>query len=269
MNLLSNAVKFTFDGSVTVQVSRGPSEGGRLRVVDTGSGIPQAELGRLFDRFYRASNTRGRSVEGSGIGLSLVRSLTELNDGTVRVDSTVDVGTTVTIDLPPVPEVRANAVPLAQVAKDGQPASNPYVAEAMQWLDVETADPPARSERDERPRPLVLIADDNPDMRRYLRRICPRDWDTVMFGDGRTALHGVRHHRPDLVVTDVMMPDLDGFGLVAAIRDDPGLASTPVLIAVRAGGSRRCRGRLRGWCRRLSDQAVHLPGTRLTGWRHG
>ena len=236
LNLLSNAVKFTFDGSVTVQVSRGPSEGGRLRVVDTGSGIPQAELGRLFDRFYRASNTRGRSVEGSGIGLSLVRSLTELNDGTVRIDSTVDVGTTVTIDLPPVPEVRANAVPLAQVAKDGQPASNPYVAEAMQWLDVETADPPARSARDERPRPLVLIADDNPDMRRYLRRILSPHWDTVIFGDGRTALHGVRHHRPDLVVTDVMMPDLDGFGLVAAIRDDPGLASTPVLmLSARAG----------------------------------
>jgi DNA-binding response OmpR family regulator/anti-sigma regulatory factor (Ser/Thr protein kinase) len=236
LNLLSNAVKFTFDGSVTVQVSRGPSEGGRLRVVDTGSGIPQAELGRLFDRFYRASNTRGRSVEGSGIGLSLVRSLTELNDGTVRIDSTVDVGTTVTIDLPRVPEVGANAVPLAQVAKDGQPASNPYVAEAMQWLDVETADPPARSAPDERQRALVLIADDSPDMRRYLRRILSPHWDTVTFGDGLTALHGVRSHRPDLVVTDVMMPDLDGFGLVAAIRDDPGLASTPVLLlSARAG----------------------------------
>ena len=235
-NLLSNAVKFTFDGSVTVQVSRAPSDGGRLRVVDTGSGIPQAELGRLFDRFYRASNTRGRSVEGSGIGLSLVRSLTELNNGTVHIDSAVDVGTTVTIDLPPVPEVRADAVPLAHVAGNGRPASNPYVAEATQWLDVETAEPPGRSARDERARPLVLIADDNPDMRRYLRRILSEHWDTVMFGDGMTALEGVRHHRPDLVVSDVMMPDLDGFGLVAAIRDDPDGASTPVLLlSARAG----------------------------------
>ena len=260
LNLLSNAVKFTFDGSVTVQVSRGPSEGGRLRVVDTGSGIPQAELGRLFDRFYRASNTRGRSVEGSGIGLSLVRSLTELNGGTVRVDSTVDVGTTVTIELPPVPEVRANAVPLAQVAKDEQPASNPYVAEAMQWLDVETADPPARSAHDERT-PLVLIADDNPDMRRYLRRILST---RLGHGDFRRRPDGPARSPPSSAGSRGHRRDDARPGRVRARRGDPGrpgLGLDSGSHAVRAGGSRRCRGRLRGWCRRLPDQAVHLPGT--------
>jgi signal transduction histidine kinase/DNA-binding response OmpR family regulator len=236
LNLLSNAVKFTLQGSITVQVGPGPSQESRLRVVDTGSGIPEADVVHLFDRFYRAPKTRGRSVEGSGIGLSLVRSLTELHHGTVHIESTVDVGTTVTIDLPSAPDIGTTTVPLAELPALGQPTGNAYVAEAMQWLDVEMADPTVRSSPADRTRPLVLIADDNPDMRRHLNRILSPLWDTVMFADGEAALNGVRRYRPDLVVTDVMMPTMDGFELVAAIRDAPGLASTPVLIlSARAG----------------------------------
>ena len=235
LNLLSNAVKFTFHGSITVEVGPGPAGGCRIRVTDTGTGIPEADLGRLFERFYRASNARGRSVEGSGIGLSLVRSLVELHDGTVGIDGEVDVGTTVTIDLPPVTQAPA-ALPVTRLAATGQPTDNAYVAEALQWLDQQPGVPAGAPEPGDRRRPLVLVADDNPDMRHHLHRILAPRWDTIFFADGKTALQGVRHHHPDLVITDVMMPALDGFELVAAIRADADVASTPVLmLSARAG----------------------------------
>jgi signal transduction histidine kinase/DNA-binding response OmpR family regulator len=225
LNLLSNAVKFTAQGGITVQVKPREGGGSRVRVSDTGTGIPPVELERIFERFYRASNTRGRSMEGSGIGLSLVQSLVELQHGTVHVDSEVDIGTTFTIDLP------ALARTATPVATSGPSAGNPYVVEAMQWLEQ-----PAPAARPDGHRALVLIADDNPDMRRHLQRILAPHWDTVLFSDGKAALAGVRDHRPDLVITDVMMPMLDGFELVAAVREDPDVAATPMLmLSARAG----------------------------------
>ena len=226
LNLLSNAVKFTYHGSITVRVEPIASGGGRLSVVDTGTGIAAEDLGRLFERFYRASNAHGRSVEGSGIGLSLVRSLVELHDGTVGVESEPEGGTTVTVELP---ESRDPATTMAEPA--GNP-DNPYVAEAEQWLEKPMA---AKASRDA-DRKLVLIADDNADMREHLNRILSQRWNTVVVRDGRAALDAVRRHRPDLVVTDVMMPLLDGFGFVQALRQDPNLAATPVLmLSARAG----------------------------------
>ncbi|NKQ57948.1 SpoIIE family protein phosphatase [Amycolatopsis sp. K13G38] len=222
LNLLSNAVKFTLSGSITVEV--GPEGDGRVRVAvrDTGTGIAPEELPRLFDRFYRADNTRGRTVEGSGIGLSLVRGLVELHGGTIDIDSEFGQGTTVTVRLPAVP-----AGPVAETA--AVTGENPYLAEVRQWLD----DPAASARTGRR---LVLIADDNADMRRHLERILSARWDTVVYGDGESALRGLREHRPDVVVTDVMMPVLDGFELVEAIRADPAVASTPVLmLSARAG----------------------------------
>jgi CheY-like chemotaxis protein/anti-sigma regulatory factor (Ser/Thr protein kinase) len=226
LNLLSNAVKFTYHGSITVTVEERAGGGSVIRVADTGTGIAEADLGRLFERFYRASNTRGRSVEGSGIGLSLVRSLVELHGGTVSIDSALGTGTTVTIELPEgtAPE------PVADSSGELRLAGNAFVAEAEQWLD-----PPAPARRDTG-RALVLIADDNADMRAHLDRILSQRWDTIAVGDGQAALDAVRLHRPDLVVTDVMMPLLDGFAFVQALRQDAHLAATPVLmLSARAG----------------------------------
>jgi len=227
LNLLSNAVKFTYHGSITVRVEATPSGGARLRVSDTGTGIAAADLERLFERFYRASNARGRSVEGTGIGLSLVRSLVELHGGTVGAESVLDRGTTVTIELP-----ESHHATTASASELPPRADNAYVAEAEQWLDKPVAMGAARDTN----RKLVLIADDNADMRAHLHRILSQRWDTVVVADGRAALDAVRVHRPDLVVTDVMMPLLDGFGFVQALRHDPKLAATPVLmLSARAG----------------------------------
>ena len=229
LNLLSNAVKYTLRGSISVEV-RAESAHCVVAIRDTGVGIAAEDLDRLFDRFYRAENLRGRSVEGTGIGLSLVRGLVELHGGTVEIDSELDSGTTVTIRLPQSVAMAADQSPAGPLDE-----TNPYVAEARQWL-TPISKPGGSTAASERSRQLVLIADDNADMRHHLDRVLSAHWETVLAADGESALAATRNLRPDAIVTDVMMPGVDGFGLVAAIRADPELAATPVLmLSARAG----------------------------------
>ncbi|HZC93987.1 MAG TPA: SpoIIE family protein phosphatase [Mycobacterium sp.] len=228
LNLLSNAVKYTLKGSITVGAH---SDSAQCRIVirDTGVGIAPADLKRLGERFFRADSAHGRSVEGTGIGLSLVRGLVEMQHGTVEFTSELDRGTEVTIRLPR----SVDGKPV-----DHSPAGlldNPYVVEADQWLTYQPASPedtaPVADERE-----LVLIADDNADMRAHLDRVLSTHWRTVLVADGQEAIETTLRLRPDAVVTDVMMPQLDGFEFVAAIRADPELAATPVLmLSARAG----------------------------------
>ncbi len=249
LNLLSNALKFTLDGNVTV--SLGEKDGQAvLRVADTGSGIPQGELPRLFDRFYRVQNARARSNEGSGIGLALVRELVGLHRGTISVESAEHAGTAFTVRLPfshsdggdglaPVP-ARASSGGGSPVAT----AADSYVQEAMRWLPPESGRPvsadgaPAVSgpsaAAPEAPR--VLLADDNSDMRDYLHRLLRPGYQVTMVTDGQAALESARSRPPDLLISDVMMPRLDGLELVAALRADPRTADVPVLLlSARAG----------------------------------
>ncbi|KLO42735.1 SpoIIE family protein phosphatase [Mycobacterium nebraskense] len=229
LNLLSNAVKYTLRGSISIEVRAEPAHC-VVTMRDTGVGIAAEDLDRLFDRFYRADNLRGRSVEGTGIGLSLVRGLVELHSGTVEIDSELDRGTTVTIRLPQSIGAAADQSPVGPLDE-----TNPYVAEARQWL-TPISDRDGSTAASERSRHLVLIADDNADMRHHLDRVLSAHWETVLAADGESALAAIRNLRPDAIVTDVMMPGIDGFGLVSAIRADPELAATPVLmLSARAG----------------------------------
>ncbi|WP_077077792.1 SpoIIE family protein phosphatase [Mycobacterium numidiamassiliense] len=224
LNLLSNAVKFTMGGSITVEVHSESTEC-RITVCDTGVGVTKADLKRLGERFFRGENARGRSVEGTGIGLSVVQGLVELQHGTVQIASELGRGTTVTIRLPQ--SIDGTPVELRAAG----PADSPYVVEADQWL-ASTAD----TESTDDGRELVLVADDNADMRAHLERVLSPHWRTVLVADGETALRRTRELRPAAIVTDVMMPLLDGFGLVTAIRADPDLAATPILmLSARAG----------------------------------
>ncbi|HEY2199260.1 MAG TPA: SpoIIE family protein phosphatase [Mycobacterium sp.] len=228
LNLLSNAVKYTLMGSITVTV-HSDSSFCRIMIRDTGVGIAEADLKRLGERFFRAESAHGRSIEGTGIGLSLVRGLVDLQHGSVEFASELERGTTVTIRLPRSVDGRP---------VDHSPAAlldNPYVVEADQWVT-----PLVTSSQDVAPvsdgRELVLIADDNADMRTHLDRALSAHWRTVLVADGQEGIEAVRRLRPNAVVTDVMMPRLNGFEFVAAIRADPALAATPVvMLSARAG----------------------------------
>ena len=249
-NLLSNALKFTFDGGIEVAVAeRGP--GVDLIIADTGTGIPAADLPHVFERFHRVRGARGRTIEGSGIGLALVRELVKLHGGAVSVESELGRGSTFRVWLPfgraHLPAERLGAprtIPPMPLDK------NAYVEEALGWVGGGAAPPesavevpPERVTGPDGARLRVLLCEDNADMRDYVKRLLGATYDVESANDGEQALVAARRRMPDLVLSDVMMPKLDGFGLLAALRADPRLQGLPViLLSARAGESARIEG---------------------------
>ncbi|WP_225448637.1 SpoIIE family protein phosphatase [Streptacidiphilus sp. P02-A3a] len=250
LNLLSNALKFTFEGSIRVAV-RCEDDQAVVTVTDTGIGVADEEMPRLFERFHRIENARSRSNEGSGIGLALVRQLVQLHGGTITADSVLGRGTTFHIRLP----FGTDHLPVDSIAPatDTRPVSTaaaPYVQEALRWLpeggapteagegegSVTTAGTEVTTAGGTVPA-RVLVADDNADMREYLVRLLrSAGYQVDSVTDGQAALDAVRASAPDLLVSDVMMPRLDGLELVAALRTDQRTAGVPVLLlSARAG----------------------------------
>lgn len=246
INLISNAFKFTFEGGVTVRLRwHGSEADGRavLSVTDTGIGVAAEHLPKLFERFHRVPAARSRTYEGSGIGLAMVHELVKLHGGSVSVDSTPGVGTTFTVSVPGgaahLPAERIAAPALAATSAANLRA---YVDEAVQWLPDTAAELPAPAEAGAI-RPRILWADDNADMRAYVRRLLAPYWDVETVANGRQALESALRNPPDLILTDVMMPELDGFGLLQAVRADPRIGAIPViLLSARAGEEARVDG---------------------------
>lgn len=259
LNLLSNAFKFTFAGHITVAMRQG-EHAITLRVQDTGTGIPADELPRLFERFHRIEKTSGRTHEGSGIGLALVQELVKLHGGSIVADSQLGRGTEFTVSIP----LGTDHLPRGQIATAGTtPVAvrqvNQLVEEALRWLpdDAAPADPGAASPAcsgemrtavaasDPRhaSRPRVLVADDNADMREYIARLLSTTYRVETVANGEAAVAAVARELPDLLVSDVMMPRLDGIGLLRALRNDPRTVELPVvLLSARAGEESRVEG---------------------------
>ncbi|HYO66893.1 MAG TPA: ATP-binding protein [Archangium sp.] len=241
LNLVSNAFKFTFKGELSVRTRE---RNGRavLEVRDTGTGIPASELPHIFERFHRVKDARSRTYEGTGIGLALVRELVTLHGGTVHVDSTEGRGTAFTVELPfgtaHLPAERLRAPREQESTATG---ASPYVEEALRWSVedmpvVEEPHPAAPPPAAEVGRARVLLADDNADMRDYIRRVLAPHFEVEAVADGQAALESVLAHPPDLVLSDVMMPRLDGVGLLRALRAAPHTKDLPILLlSARAG----------------------------------
>jgi PAS domain S-box-containing protein len=233
LNLLSNALKFTFDGAITVRVA---ADDGWVAttVTDTGVGIADEDQERLFERFHRVGGAVSRSHEGSGIGLALVAELTQLLGGEVSVHSVPGDGTAFTVRLP----VGRDHLPPGAIVEHGGVGdglhrhADGFLSEALRWLEQAEAVPgtPAPDA------PRILIADDNADMRAYMTRLLSAEFRVTEVADGQAALEAARAAPPDLVLTDVMMPRLDGFGLLAALREHPATLHVPVvMVSARAG----------------------------------
>ena len=246
LNLLSNALKFTFEGEVEV-VLRDAGDRVELHVRDTGAGIAPAAMPRLFERFHRIEGMRARTYEGSVIGLALINDLVKLHGGSVRADSTLGAGTTFTAAFPK-GKAHLPADKIGAATGDHASAASAILEEVMSWLrdPADGAAAPAPAERVEparSPRARVLVADDNADMRSYLRGVLAPHFAVEAVGDGRAALEAARRAPPDLVLTDVMMPDLDGFGLLQALRADERTRLIPiVMLSARAGEESRIEG---------------------------
>jgi PAS domain S-box-containing protein len=258
MNLLSNAYKFTFFGTIRVAVHASEDGGVEVSVTDSGIGIAQEEVPRLFERFHRVAGAPGRSVEGSGIGLAMVQELVKLHDGTVRVDSELGKGARFTVALPRaavLPQTDDEAVHAAMSQH-----ARTYVDAALRWSPeneiladdiahdaTRTAEHDAgqtEAERASAAPARLLVVDDNADLREYMSRILrAAGHDVRVATDGEAALAAARAEPPDLVLSDVMMPRLDGFGLLRELRADPLLRETPVvMLSARAGEEARVDG---------------------------
>ena len=256
LNLMSNAFKFTFEGEIAVELK--PSADGdavELTVRDTGVGIPASELPRLFERFHRVEGQRSRSFEGSGIGLALVQELVRLHGGTVTVNSEAGRGTTFVVSMPfGTAHLPRDRIGVERGRVSTSLRAEAYVEEAMRWLP-EPGHDAALIEADPGSEPesigavssmqgaRILIADDNVDMRNYVSRLLGKRWRIETVPDGDAALAAIRRRKPDLLLTDVMMPGLDGFGLLREIRSDPALRDLPVImLTARAGAEARVEG---------------------------
>ncbi|HEX6766618.1 MAG TPA: ATP-binding protein, partial [Polyangiaceae bacterium] len=247
LNLLSNALKFTFEGTIGVRVRR-VGEAVELAVEDTGAGIAESEMPHLFERFWRSPSVKGRTHEGTGIGLALVQELVKLHGGTVRAASAWGKGSTFTVTIPlgkaHLPLERIEATPTIATTALG---SRPYVEEALAWFSdarhAHESEPKTERSGELVVRPRVVWADDNADMRDYVERLLSPHYDVSVFTNGQSALDAVRTHPPDLVLADAMMPELDGLELTRALRSNAATVSIPViLLSARAGEEARIEG---------------------------
>jgi len=262
MNLLSNAFKFTLEGSIEVTLRE---HGGAIEmsVRDTGIGIAEDQQARVFERFHRVAGATGRSVEGSGIGLAMVQELVKLHGGRIGLESRLGAGTCFTVTLPAAHEAPVSGSDTLRAEASSRARS--YVDAALRWapddVDVDVgvvpdataptavlaappADAPAHATPSDALAGRVLLVDDNADLRDYMRRLLvAAGHDVSVAADGEAGLEAARALHPEVIVSDVMMPRLDGFGLLRALREDEALRETPiVLLSARAGEEARVGG---------------------------
>jgi signal transduction histidine kinase len=251
LNLLSNAFKYTLAGKVTLRLLTHETFA-RLIVTDTGCGITESDLEHLFERFHRSKDAKARTHEGTGIGLSLVQQLVKLHGGTISVQSTPDKGTTFTVDIPfGKDHLPSEKIGGSRTLHSTALGSASFTEEAQRWLSggasfiaqeyeplLEEVEPSVGSHSQ-----LVLIADDNSDMRDYLSRLLNPRWRVIAVADGMSAFHAAIEHKPDLILSDVMMPGIDGLQLISKLRENPETRTTPViLLSARAGEDARVEG---------------------------
>lgn len=237
-NLLSNAFKYTLKGNITVRLYE-EKNAMVLKVSDTGAGIPEQELSKIFTRFYRILNSEGRSFEGSGIGLSMIREFVLQHGGDIIAESREGVGTTFTVTVP----LGKKHLPEEQIFESGITDDfiinlNPDNLLLPEPAAIEGKEVTASADFD-----TVLVVDDNPDMRRHLQTILEKKYNIITAENGAIALKKIKQHRINLVLSDIMMPVIDGITLVKELKKQPETAMLPViLLTARAGEESRIRG---------------------------
>lgn len=250
LNLLSNAFKYTKQGTIGIGVAL-VEDYVQLEVTDTGIGIPSDQLTKIFDRFHRIDNTEGRSQEGTGIGLALVKELVRIHHGTIEVKSKLGEGSVFTVTIP----VGKEHLPAEKIIEGSFLAgvsgtSAAFVQEAMKWVPGNNSIDlnPARFKekfvgQHSKSTAKVLVADDNADMREYIERLLGNEFKVMTAIDGEDAFDKLLSFKPDLLVSDIMMPKLDGFGLLEKIQNHSDTKNIPVIfLSARAGEEARLDG---------------------------
>lgn len=248
LNLLSNAFKFTFTGKIEVRL-RSLRRHVKLEIRDTGIGIKSSDHPRIFERFTRIPNARSRSYEGTGIGLALVKELVKMHGGDIQVKSNEGQGSTFLVSIPKGKRhLPAKNIYELREKTSVSPMACIYANEAMSWMPAATEDPMLvmgnqdssfRSSQDRfsnAQNTHILLVDDNSDIREYITSILKAQYKVIAAHNGTKAMALIESgFRPDLILADLMMPEMNGFELLSRIRENEMLASTPfIMLSARA-----------------------------------
>ncbi len=255
LNLVSNAFKYSSEGSIQVNVKQ-VNNHLQLTVTDTGIGIPENMLDKIFDRFHRIENTQGRSQEGTGIGLAMVKELVKLHHGSIEVQSEPGKGSSFIISIPAGTEhLIESRISNRSTEHTVSKHADVFIQEALKWIpgeerlngnlpgemgeieDILTDTASGEKEF------TVILADDNADMRQYVQRLLSRQFRVITATDGEEAFEKVVQKSPDLLITDVMMPKVSGFELLRRIRNHPDVKNLPVIfLSARSGEEAKVEG---------------------------
>ncbi|HEX2683352.1 MAG TPA: response regulator, partial [Ferruginibacter sp.] len=245
LNLLSNAFKYTLNGSISISLGIASNNFLELKVTDTGVGIPDEELPNMFQRFHRVQGSAGRTHEGTGIGLSLVSELVKLHGGEVSVSSKLNVGSEFTVMIP-TGKKHLQGERILEKETDEQESifterlSDTFIEESNILL---IKDEPGIAPGSSGKRSTILVVDDNSDMRNYLQYILQNEFQVITANNGLEALHKIKELPPDLILSDIMMPVMDGIQLLKTVKANPGFSNIPViLLTARAGEESRIEG---------------------------
>jgi signal transduction histidine kinase len=238
LNLLSNAFKFTFNGKITLHL-RSKKNKVELNVIDTGVGISAANQKRIFERFVRVENSKSRTIEGTGIGLALVNEMVIVHGGQVAVKSEIGKGTTFTVTIPK-GKNHLNREKIFETNENlSGSAANSYIEESRTWQHERKGteiNKDSASDLNDSNNAIVLVADDNADMRTYLTSILSPIYNVIMVENGQKAIDLLKAGLvPDLVLTDVMMPEKDGYEVLFFINRDKKLSRVPVILLTAQG----------------------------------
>ena len=249
LNLLSNAFKYTNQGHIDVQIQVADGQV-LLSVTDTGIGIAADQLDKIFERFHRVENIQGRSQEGTGIGLSMVKELVKIHKGNISVSSQPGVGSTFTVVIPTgKAHLEDSRIAENDPATGVSRQADTFLQEALKWLPeaphyaAVINDIGGTAVENNPPVYKVLLADDNADMREYVQRLLAHQFRVITAVNGEEAFSKMLQYKPDLLLSDVMMPKLDGFGLLQQVRNHPDTRHTPVIfLSARAGEESKVEG---------------------------
>ncbi|MEM9685336.1 MAG: ATP-binding protein, partial [Bacteroidota bacterium] len=221
VNLISNALKFTHvGGNVTIALQYEAGKDVTITVADTGDGIPEKDLPHIFERYFQVSDPSRINLGGAGIGLSLALELARLHGGDLSVESHLGEGSTFTLSLPQ-----------SLVCSTSKSVTMPVV--------VTLPDSPntsASSSEDRQDKPLILLVEDHPDMRQYIRGGLEKNYRMAEAGNGLEALDYLKRATPELIISDIMMPRMDGITLAKTLKEDEYLKHLPfITLTARSG----------------------------------
>lgn len=223
-NILSNAFKFTHNHqSIVLSIRKGEHGICVIQVKDTGKGIPLADQDKIFDRFYRGKEEDATTISGTGIGLSFVKELVELHQGSIRVESDGYSGSIFTIVLP---GKSAQAKELVLGTELLLPTL-PIVELSLNANDMPFEN---ESQQQENELPIILVIEDEPDMLDYIVEILSASFQVVTATNGREGLEKALEYIPDLIVSDVMMPEINGIELCKKLKSDKGTSHIPIIL---------------------------------------